>query len=36
MDGMSFDEALTAGAIVNAQARMTDDCRREIAKFLEK
>jgi len=34
MDGMSFDEALTAGAIVNAEARMTDDCKEGIARFL--
>jgi len=34
MDGMSFDEALTAGAIVNTEARMTDDCKEGIARFL--
>ena len=34
MDGMSFDEALTAGVIVNAEARMTDDCKEGIARFL--
>jgi len=35
-DGMSFDEALTAGAIVNAEARMTDDCKKGIERFLNK
>lgn len=36
MDGMRFDDALVAGTEVNAAARMTDDCRKGIAKFLEK
>lgn len=36
MDGMAFSEALAAGTEVNAEARMTDDCKRGIAKFLEK
>lgn len=36
MDGMHFGEALSAGAEVNAAARMTDDCKKGIAKFLEK
>jgi len=35
-DGMNFDEALTAGTIVNAEARMTEDCRKGIARFFEK
>lgn len=36
IDGMGFDEALAAGAEVNAEARMTEDCKRGIAKFLDK
>jgi methylglutaconyl-CoA hydratase len=36
MDGMTFDDALELGAEINAAARMTDDCRKGIAKFLEK
>lgn len=36
MDGMSFDHALEAGVQVNAIARMTDDCKRGIERFLKK
>jgi methylglutaconyl-CoA hydratase len=36
MDGMTFDAALQSGADVNALARMTDDCRKGIARFLKK
>lgn len=36
MDGMNFDAALQTGADVNAIARMTEDCRRGIARFLKK
>ncbi len=36
MDGMTFDAAIDAGAQVNAMARMTDDCRRGIDRFLKK
>ena len=36
MDGMSFDSALSLGAEVNAIARLTEDCQKGIAKFLEK
>jgi len=36
MDGMTFDSALLAGADVNTIARMTEDCRKGIAKFLKK
>ena len=36
MDGMSFDDALTAGVDVNTIARMTDDCRAGVARFLRK
>jgi methylglutaconyl-CoA hydratase len=36
MDGMTFDAALQSGADVNAIARMTEDCRKGIARFLKK
>jgi methylglutaconyl-CoA hydratase len=36
MDGMTFDTALQAGAEVNTIARMTEDCRKGIARFLKK
>jgi methylglutaconyl-CoA hydratase len=36
MDGMTFDAALEAGADVNTVARMTDDCRAGIERFLSK
>jgi methylglutaconyl-CoA hydratase len=36
MDGMSFPEALETGSDVNVIARMTDDCQRSIARFLQK
>jgi N-acetylated-alpha-linked acidic dipeptidase len=36
MDGMDFDQALEAGAIANAEARMTDDLKQGIARFLDK
>lgn len=36
MDGMNFETALKIAAETNAQARQTEDCRRGIAKFLEK
>lgn len=36
MDGLRFHDALETGAEVNAEARMTEDCQRGIAKFLEK
>lgn len=34
MDGMIFSDALLAGAEVNAEARMTEDCKKGIAGFL--
>ena len=34
MDAMAFETALEAGVQVNAIARMTDDCRRGIEKFI--
>ncbi|HEX5886570.1 MAG TPA: enoyl-CoA hydratase-related protein [Pyrinomonadaceae bacterium] len=36
IDGMAFVEALETGADVNVIARMTDDCQKGIAKFLQK
>jgi methylglutaconyl-CoA hydratase len=36
MDGMTFETALETGAEINTIARLTEDCRRGIAKFLEK
>lgn len=36
MDGMTFDDALELGAEINAAARMTEDCKKGIANFLEK
>jgi methylglutaconyl-CoA hydratase len=36
MDSMSFEAALAAGVDTNAIARMTEDCRRGIEKFLKK
>ena len=36
MDGSNFEKAVLAGAETNAEARMTDDCKKGTAKFLEK
>ncbi len=36
MDGMTFDQALETGASVNTIARLTEDCQKGIAKFLDK
>jgi methylglutaconyl-CoA hydratase len=36
MDGLTFESALSIGAEVNAIARLTDDCKDGIARFLEK
>jgi methylglutaconyl-CoA hydratase len=36
MDSMSFEGALTAGVDTNAIARMTEDCRRGVERFLKK
>jgi methylglutaconyl-CoA hydratase len=36
MDGMGFDAALQSGVDVNTIARMTEDCRQGIARFLKK
>ncbi len=35
MDGMTFETALEVGAEVNTIARLTEDCQKGIAKFLE-
>lgn len=36
IDGMTFEAAISAGADLNAVARMTEDCQAGIAKFLDK
>lgn len=36
IDGLDFASAIEQGAKVNAEARMTEDCQKGIAKFLEK
>lgn len=36
MDGMGFENALEAGVQINAIARMTEDCKRGIERFLQK
>jgi methylglutaconyl-CoA hydratase len=36
MDGMTFETAIATGAEVNTIARLTEDCRRGIARFLKK
>ena len=36
IDSIAFSRSLDVGAEVNAQARMTDDCKKGIARFLEK
>ena len=36
MDSMTFEDALGAGADMNAIARMTEDCRKGIERFLKK
>ena len=36
MDGMTFDQAIETGASVNTIARLTEDCQKGIAKFLDK
>jgi methylglutaconyl-CoA hydratase len=36
MDGLSFDAALQTGADLNTIARMTEDCRAGVARFLTK
>jgi methylglutaconyl-CoA hydratase len=36
MDDTGFDDSISIGAEVNAKARMTEDCRKGIARFLDK
>jgi methylglutaconyl-CoA hydratase len=36
IDGLTFHEAIELGAQTNARARMTEDCKKGIAKFLKK
>ncbi|MEO8574583.1 MAG: enoyl-CoA hydratase-related protein [Pyrinomonadaceae bacterium] len=36
MDSMRFDDAIDAGSKANAEARMSEDCRKGIARFLKK
>jgi methylglutaconyl-CoA hydratase len=36
MDGMGFEAALEAGVQANAIARMTDDCKQGVERFLHK
>jgi len=36
IDGLNFAAAIEQGAQVNAQARLTEDCQKGIARFLEK
>ncbi|HEV2704904.1 MAG TPA: enoyl-CoA hydratase-related protein [Pyrinomonadaceae bacterium] len=36
MDGMTFEAALQSGVDLNAVARMTEDCRAGVARFLNK
>lgn len=36
MDALGFDESVEAGAKANAEARMSDDCKRGIARFLNR
>jgi methylglutaconyl-CoA hydratase len=36
MDSMSFEAALESGVEINAIARMTEDCRRGVERFLKK
>ena len=36
IDGASFEAAIRAGAQVNVMARMTDDCREGVRRFLER
>ncbi|HVF30159.1 MAG TPA: enoyl-CoA hydratase-related protein [Pyrinomonadaceae bacterium] len=36
MDSLGFDDAIEAGAKANAEARMSEDCKKGIAEFLNK
>ncbi len=35
IDGLGFSEAVEKGAVANAEARMTEDCKKGIAKFFD-
>src|SRR5688500_14915405 len=35
MDGLGFDASIEAGAKANAEARMSEDCKKGIARFLD-
>ena len=36
IDALDFSDSIEKGVQVNATARMTDDCKKGIARFLEK
>lgn len=36
MDSLNFDASIEAGAMANAEARMSEDCKKGIARFLDK
>ena len=36
IDGLAFVDAIAKGVEANARARMTDDCKKGIAKFLDR
>lgn len=36
IDGLSFDDAISLGVETNARARMTEDCKKGIERFLQK
>ncbi len=36
MDGMTFETAIAVGAEVNTIARLTEDCQKGIARFINK
>jgi methylglutaconyl-CoA hydratase len=36
IDGLTFSEALQMGSDVNVVARMTEDCKQGVARFLKK
>lgn len=35
IDGSDFDESMEAGSVTNAEARMTEDCKTGISRFLD-
>jgi hypothetical protein len=36
MDNLGFEDSISVGSEVNAEARMTEDCQKGIARFLDK